>query len=46
MLRIGHEQKHLVNKVQEVYRSQGVDIHDKHIDVIVRQAARDGAGLR
>jgi DNA-directed RNA polymerase subunit beta' len=30
-------QKHLVQEVQEVYRSQGVSIHDKHIEVIVRQ---------
>ncbi len=30
-------QVHLVNGVQEVYRSQGVSIHDKHIEVIVRQ---------
>ncbi|HVN13883.1 MAG TPA: DNA-directed RNA polymerase subunit beta', partial [Kineosporiaceae bacterium] len=30
-------QIHLVNGVQEVYRSQGVSIHDKHIEVIVRQ---------
>jgi len=28
---------HLVDEVQEVYRSQGVSIHDKHIEVIVRQ---------
>jgi DNA-directed RNA polymerase subunit beta' len=27
----------LVQEVQEVYRSQGVSIHDKHIEVIVRQ---------
>lgn len=33
-------QKHLVNGVQEVYRSQGVPIHDKHIEVIVRQMLR------
>ena len=33
-------QKHLVDQVQEVYRSQGVDIHDKHIEVIVRQMLR------
>ena len=33
-------QKHLVDEVQEVYRSQGVDIHDKHIEVIVRQMLR------
>jgi len=30
-------QLHLVEQVQEVYRSQGVSIHDKHIEVIVRQ---------
>ena len=30
-------QRHLVDQVQEVYRSQGVSIHDKHIEVIVRQ---------
>jgi DNA-directed RNA polymerase subunit beta' len=30
-------QIHLVNEIQEVYRSQGVGIHDKHIEVIVRQ---------
>jgi len=30
-------QLHLVQEVQEVYRSQGVSIHDKHIEVIVRQ---------
>jgi DNA-directed RNA polymerase subunit beta' len=33
-------QEHLVHEVQEVYRSQGVDIHDKHIEVIVRQMLR------
>src|SRR5690606_14382157 len=33
-------QKHLVDQVQEVYRSQGVDIHDKHVEVIVRQMLR------
>jgi DNA-directed RNA polymerase subunit beta' len=30
-------QLHLVHEVQEVYRSQGVSIHDKHIEVIIRQ---------
>lgn len=30
-------QKYLVNQVQEVYRLQGVDINDKHIEIIVRQ---------
>ena len=33
-------QRHLVEEVQEVYRSQGVDIHSKHIEVIVRQMLR------
>ena len=33
-------QRQLVNEVQEVYRSQGVDIHSKHIEVIVRQMLR------
>ena len=30
-------QKYLVNQIQEVYRLQGVDINDKHIEIIVRQ---------
>jgi DNA-directed RNA polymerase subunit beta' len=30
-------QLHLVDQVQDVYRSQGVSIHDKHIETIVRQ---------
>jgi len=30
-------QQHLVAEVQEVYRSQGVSIHDKHIEIIIRQ---------
>ncbi|MDD5190902.1 MAG: DNA-directed RNA polymerase subunit beta', partial [Dehalococcoidales bacterium] len=30
-------QRHLVNEVQKVYRSQGVNINDKHIEIIVRQ---------
>jgi len=30
-------QRYLVNQVQEVYRLQGVDINDKHIEIIVRQ---------
>lgn len=32
-----HVQQFFVNEVQGVYRSQGVDIADKHIEVIVRQ---------
>jgi DNA-directed RNA polymerase subunit beta' len=30
-------QVHLTQEVQEVYRSQGVQIHDKHIEIIIRQ---------
>ena len=30
-------QKYMVNQVQEVYRLQGVDINDKHIEIVVRQ---------
>jgi len=33
-------QQYLVEQVQEVYRAQGVDINDKHIEVIVRQMLR------
>jgi hypothetical protein len=33
-------QMHLVDEVQQVYRQQGVSIHDKHIEVIVRQMLR------
>jgi DNA-directed RNA polymerase subunit beta' len=33
-------QQYLVNGVQEVYRSQGIAINDKHIEVIVRQMMR------
>ncbi len=33
-------QMHLVDEVQNVYRQQGVSIHDKHIEVIVRQMLR------
>ena len=32
--------RYLVTEVQEVYRAQGVNIHDKHIEVIVRQMLR------
>jgi hypothetical protein len=31
---------YLVNEIQEVYRLQGVNINDKHIEVIVRQMMR------
>jgi DNA-directed RNA polymerase subunit beta' len=33
-------QQFLTDQVQEVYRSQGVSIHDKHIEIIVRQMLR------
>jgi DNA-directed RNA polymerase subunit beta' len=33
-------QQFLTDEVQEVYRSQGVSIHDKHIEIIVRQMLR------
>jgi DNA-directed RNA polymerase subunit beta' len=33
-------QGYLVDKIQEVYRTQGVTINDKHIEVIVRQMCR------
>ncbi len=33
-------QKYLVDQVQGVYRDQGVSIHDKHIELIVRQMTR------
>jgi DNA-directed RNA polymerase subunit beta' len=34
---IAQAQRYLVNEVQSVYRSQGVDISEKHIEIIVRQ---------
>ncbi len=43
MLRVmGREavQRYLVDEVQKVYRSQGVNINDKHIEVIIRQLLR------
>jgi len=33
-------QTYLISEVQKVYRQQGVDINDKHIEVIVRQMMR------
>jgi DNA-directed RNA polymerase subunit beta' len=33
-------QEHLLNEVQEVYRLQGVEINDKHIEIIIRQMLR------
>ncbi len=36
----GAVQRYLVDEVQTVYRSQGVQLHDKHVEVIVRQMMR------
>jgi len=33
-------QQYLVNEIQDVYRNEGVEINDKHIEVIVRQMMR------
>ena len=38
--------RYLVEQVQEVYKSQGVEIHDKHIELIVRQMLRRCASTR
>ena len=37
---IRQTQQYLVDEVQKVYRDQGVSIHDKHIELIVRQMTR------
>ena len=37
---IRETQLYLVEEVQQVYRDQGVSIHDKHIELIVRQMTR------
>jgi DNA-directed RNA polymerase subunit beta' len=37
---IRETQQYLVDEVQNVYRDQGVSIHDKHIELIVRQMLR------
>ena len=41
-------QRYLIEEVQKVYRSQGVSIHDKHIEVVIAQMLRkvriDGPG--
>jgi len=36
----GVVQRYLVDQIQEIYRLQGVDINDKHIEIIVRQMLR------
>ena len=40
VLGVRTSQLHLVKQVQDVYRSQGVPIHDKHVELIVRQMFR------
>ncbi|MGH9022963.1 MAG: DNA-directed RNA polymerase subunit beta', partial [Acidimicrobiia bacterium] len=37
---IRETQQYLVDEVQRVYREQGVSIHDKHVELIVRQMLR------
>ena len=33
-------QRYLVDQIQEIYRLQGIDINDRHIELIVRQMLR------
>jgi len=33
-------QRYLVNQIQQIYRLTGVDIHDRHIEIIVKQMMR------
>jgi DNA-directed RNA polymerase subunit beta' len=40
ILGVRKAQEHLVDEVQQVYRVQGVSIHDKHIEIIIRQMLR------
>jgi DNA-directed RNA polymerase subunit beta' len=40
ILGIRQTQQYLIEEVQKVYRDQGVSIHDKHIELIVRQMTR------
>jgi DNA-directed RNA polymerase subunit beta' len=40
VLGVRSTQQYLVDEVQKVYREQGVSIHDKHVEVIVRQMLR------
>ncbi len=40
ILGVRRAQEHLVKEIQAVYRSQGVSIHNKHIEIIVRQMLR------
>lgn len=34
-------QMYLLNEIQRVYKSQGVDVHDKHIEIIIRKMSRN-----
>ena len=40
ILGVRRVQEHLVDEVQSVYRTQGAPIHDKHIEIIIRQMLR------
>lgn len=40
LLGLAAVQKYLLDEVQKVYRSQGVDISDKHIEIIIRQMTK------
>ena len=42
--RPGRDRAYLVDEVQRVYKSQGVDINDKHIELIARQMLKLRAG--
>ena len=33
-------QKYIVDQIQQIYRLQGIDINDRHIELIVRQMLR------
>ncbi|MFN8612054.1 MAG: DNA-directed RNA polymerase subunit beta' [Vulcanimicrobiota bacterium] len=40
LLGVNETQRYIVDEVQNVYRDQGVDINDRHVEVIVRQMLR------
>ncbi|MBN9416129.1 MAG: DNA-directed RNA polymerase subunit beta' [Candidatus Eremiobacteraeota bacterium] len=40
LLGVSDTQRYIVDEVQNVYRDQGVDINDRHVEVIVRQMMR------
>ena len=37
---VGATEGYLIEGIQKVYKSQGVDIHDKHVEIIIRQLLR------